>query len=248
MRKERPPVTDASSECIDIVLPVYQEGAAVLGVFEAFSRQVWTPIRVLVCYDREDDPTLAAIRGARFRFPLIPVRNLGRKAHGAVTTGLAFSRSPAVITYMADDDYNAGIIDQMVALFREGCEVVVPSRFIPGGSMTGCRWQKAVPVRLAAFSLRHFARLPVHDPTNGFRLFSRRLLDTVHIESSIGFSYSLELLAKCHRLGWKIGEVPAQWLERSRGQSRFNVAGWAPAYLRWYFYIFFTTYFGVHRI
>jgi hypothetical protein len=68
------------------------------------------------------------------------------------------------------------------------------------------------------------------------------------IESSAGFTYSIELLAKCHRLGWKIGEVPAKWFERSEGKSRFRVLDWAADYLRWYFYIFGTTFLRLRRI
>ena len=54
-------------------------------------------------------------------------------------------------------------------------------------------------------------------PANGLRLFSRRLLDRVRIESSVGFAYGIELLVKCHRLGWNIAEVPAVWYERTTG-------------------------------
>lgn len=108
--------------------------------------------------------------------------------------------------------------------------------------MKGCPWLKAVLVRFAAFTLQHFARLPTHDATNGFRLFSRRVLDEIKIESSQGFAYSIELLVKCHRLGWKFGEVPALWFERTKGKSRFRVIKWLPVYLRWYFYAFMTTY------
>jgi dolichol-phosphate mannosyltransferase len=49
-------------------------------------------------------------------------------------------------------------------------------------------------------------------------------------------------VVKCHRLRWRIGEVPAQWYERTRGTSRFQVMRWLPAYLRWYLYAFATTY------
>jgi hypothetical protein len=56
-----------------------------------------------------------------------------------------------------------------------------------------------------------------------------------------GFCYSIELLVKAHRLGWKIGEVPVQWFERRHGESRFRVLEWLPAYLRWYGYAFATT-------
>lgn len=77
---------------------------------------------------------------------------------------------------------------------------------------------------------------------NGFRLFSRRVIDTIPVESTPGFTYSLEWLAKAHRLGWPIAEVPARWFERQQGQSRFKILRWIPAYLRWYLYAFATTF------
>jgi len=97
-------------------------------------------------------------------------------------------------------------------------------------------------VRIGNFTLRHLGRLPTRDATNGFRLFTRRVLDQIVIESDRGFCYSIELLVKCHRLHWRIGEVPAQWRERTCGTSRFQVVKWLPGYLRWYFYAFATTY------
>ena len=227
---------------IDVVIPVYNEAENIIRLLAAFEREVSTPVRILICYDREDDTTLSAVSGVRSKFEIVPVRNVGKMAHGAIVTGMRFGRSPAVITFMADDDYNAGLIDRMVEEFRRGCDVVVPSRFIPGGSMQGCRWYKALPSRVAAWTLAHIARFPVHDATNAFRLFSRRLLDSVTIESSVGFTFSIELTAKCHRLGWRIGEVPARWFERTEGKSRFRVFEWAGSYLRWYFYIFGTTF------
>ncbi len=233
---------------VDVVIPVYNEGEAILHVLSAFEREVKSPIRVLICYDQDTDTTLAAIRGAQTKFEVVPVKNRGRKAHGAVTTGMAFGRGPAVITYMADDDYNAGLIDLLIQKFQQGFDVVVPSRFLPGGSMEGCRWYKAIPLRIAAWTLYHIARFPAHDPTNGFRLFSRRLLTAVKIESSQGFTYSIELTAKCHRLRWKIAEVPARWFERSEGKSRFRVFDWSASYLRWYFYIFGTTFLKLRSI
>jgi hypothetical protein len=99
-----------------------------------------------------------------------------------------------------------------------------------------------VLVRSAALTLHYVARLPTKDPTSGFRLFSRRVIERIAIESDQGFCYSIELLVKAHRLGWRIGEVPALWFERKHGQSRFRVLKWLPAYLRWYVYAFATTY------
>jgi glycosyltransferase involved in cell wall biosynthesis len=230
---------------LDIVIPVYNEGGNIVATLRAITREVKTPCRVLICYDREDDDTLPALtqnRSALGALAIEFVRNRGRGAHGAVLSGFAASDAPFVLVYPADDDYNAAILDLMVAEADKGCDVVCASRFMAGGSMVGCPWLKAVLVRGANFSLYHLTRLPTHDASNGFRLFSRRVTTEIPIESETGFCYSIELLVKCHRLGWRIGEVPARWFERKHGASRFQVLKWLPAYLRWYAYAFATRY------
>jgi glycosyltransferase involved in cell wall biosynthesis len=229
---------------IDIVIPVYNEGPNILSTLGALAREVKTPARVLICYDIDEDDTLPAVRdnpdvwaGLDMTF----VRNPVRGAHGAVMAGFAASTAPIVVVYPADDDFNAGIIDRMVGLVNNGYDVVCASRFMPGGTMQGCPWLKAVLVRSAAFILNHAAALPTKDPTSGFRMFSRRVIDQIEVESDQGFCYSIELLVKAHRLGWRIGEVPALWFERQHGTSRFRVLKWLPAYLRWARYAFATT-------
>lgn len=236
-------MTTATSR-IDIVIPVYNEGVNIITTLAAIARAVKTPKRVLICYDREDDNTLPAIKNNHDKFGGLTidfVRNTGRGVHGAVLSGFAASTAPYTLVAMADDDYNAEIIDAMAAKAETGCDVVCASRFMKGGSMVGCPWLKATLVRVGSFTLCHLARLPAHDASNGFRLFSRRIIDSVVIESDRGFCYSIELLVKCHRLRWRIGEVPAQWFEREHGSSRFQVLRWLPGYLRWYGYAFATT-------
>jgi len=71
-----------------------------------------------------------------------------------------------------------------------------------------------VLVRSANFTLHHVARLPTTDASNGFRMFSRRVIDRIEVESRQGFCYSIELLVKAHRLGWTVAEVPVTWIER----------------------------------
>ena len=238
-------MTESARPRLDIVIPVYNEGANVVTTLCAIAREVKTPHRVLICYDHENDDTLPAItqtRGTLGAMTVEFVRNRGRGAHGAVLTGFAASDAPFVVVYPADDDYNAAILDPMMAEAAKGCDIVCASRFMAGGSMVGCPWLKAVLVRAANFTLYHLARLPTHDASNGFRLFSRRVTTEIPIESERGFCYSIELLVKCHRLGWRIGEVPARWFERAHGASRFQVVKWLPDYLRWYRYAFATSY------
>ena len=238
-------MTSAEPPRLDIIIPVYNEGGNILRTLGALRTAVTTPFRVLICYDREDDDTLPAIRDNREALGAMDiafVRNTGRGVHGAVVTGFATSRAPFALVLPADDDYNAAIVDAMVRQAETGCDIVCASRFMPGGSMVGCPFVKAALVRIGNFTLRHVARLPTRDASNGFRLFSRRVMDDILIESDRGFCYSIELLVKAHRLGWRIGEVPADWIERTQGSSRFQVLKWLPMYLRWYRYAFATTY------
>ena len=108
---------------IDIVIPVYNEGENILATLGALARDVKTPARVLICYDHENDNTLSAVRshpdvyrGIEIEF----VRNPTRGAHGAVMAGFAASTAPIVVSYPADDDFNAGILDDMADLIRSG--------------------------------------------------------------------------------------------------------------------------------
>jgi glycosyltransferase involved in cell wall biosynthesis len=228
---------------LDIVIPVYNERENIVRVLDSLRRHVRTPFRVLICYDRDDDNTLEALRDYPVEgFALGYVKNRGKGALGAVLSGFEASTAPAVLVLPADDDYNAPRLDPMMARFREGAEIVAASRFMAGGCMVGCPWLKAALVRASAFALHHLARVPTHDPSNGLRLFSKRVLDALPIESTVGFAYSIELLVKCHRLGWPIGEVPVSWFERTAGQSRFRVLRWLPQYLRWFGYAFATTF------
>ena len=103
---------------LDIVIPVYNEGANILSTLGALARGVQTPSRVVICYDLEEDNTLPAVR----QNPDVPGRAskscssaiTGRGAHAAVMAGFATASSaPIVVVYPADDDFNAGIIDRM---------------------------------------------------------------------------------------------------------------------------------------
>ncbi len=227
---------------LDIIIPVYNEGGNIISVLESFYKHVKTSYRVLICYDMDEDDTLPVLEDyPRERAEILLVKNSGKGPNQAVITGLRKSTAPAALVHMADDDYNAHVIDEMYQSFRDGCDVVTGSRFIKGGCYKGAPLLKQLLTRSASFTLYHLGGIPVHDATNGFRIFSRRLLDSVEIESSKGFTFTFELLVKADRLGWKTHEVPATWIERTIGTSRFRVFEWIPPYFRWYLYGLSTT-------
>ncbi|MAF80275.1 glycosyl transferase family 2 [bacterium] len=227
---------------LDIIMPVYNEGENILDALEGLRHGVKTSFRVFVCYDFDEDNTLKALEKADCDFDIVLVKNRSTGPHEAVMTGFERSSAGAVITYPADEAYNAEIIDRMYAKFKEGNDVVVASRLTKGGEMSGGPRFKSFLVRSGSFFLHHFAALPATDATYGWRMFSRRIINTVEIESTAGFTYAIELLVKCHRLKWNIDEVPARWLMREKGESRFNLRKWFPLYAKWFFYALATTY------
>ena len=232
-----------TSHKLDIIIPVYNEGENILDVLRALKKEAKTPFRVLICYDFDEDNTLPVLRRAKnLGFEIALVKNPGSGVHRAIMAGFEAAVAPAVLMFPADEAYNVGIIDAMYKKFEEGNDVVVASRFMKGGKMSGGPPAKSLIVRTASFTLRTLGGFPASDATYGLRLFSKKLLDTVHIESTAGFTYAVELLAKCHRLGWGVAEVPAQWIRREKGSSRFNLKKWLPHYARWFWYALGTTY------
>jgi glycosyltransferase involved in cell wall biosynthesis len=231
---------------VDVIIPVYNEGENIILTLESLRQFLQYRARVLICYDRDDDNTLPAIAGYRAApLQVVLVRNAGRGVLGAVKTGFAASTAPCVVTMPADDDYNAERLNAMIGACQAGHDVVVASRFMRGGGgLVGCPFLKAAIVQAADWFMCHVARLPTHDASNGFRIFSRRVVDQIPVESAVGFAYSIELLVKAHRLRWPIVEMPVDWHQRKAGQSRFQIVRWLPQYMKWMFYALATTYAG----
>ena len=128
----------------------------------------------------------------------------------------------------------------MYELKMQGYDIVCPSRFIKGGKIQNCPIIKLTIVKVVSFILFYFSNLKIKDPTNGFRLFSRKVLNKYNIESTMGFAYSLELTIKSHLDNIKIIELPSIWIERVDKKSSFKILKWSKSYLRWFFKAIFS--------
>jgi hypothetical protein len=227
---------------LEILIPVFNEGDKIIKLMQLFNEHIKTKFRVLFCYDLESDDIFNfKDELKKFNFEIEYIKNSERGPCSAIKQGFKRGNSDCVIVYPADDFLNINILDNMYSKFLQGSQIVVASRFMEGGSMVDCPMLKSILVRTASFTLYMFSSIPVRDASNGFRLFSRNLLNEVEIESKVGFAYSLELLAKCNRLNYRISEVPARWEERSEGSSKFKIFKWLPQYLKWYIYGISTT-------
>jgi len=222
---------------LSIVMPVYNESENILPVLRAVQREVKTrPIEVLIVYDFDEDNTVPVASRIKASFPEIRlVRNdLGRGVLNALRKGFQVARAPYVLVMMADGSDEPRDVDRMLELAHAGADVVAGSRYVRGGGQQGGPLLKRTLSRLAGVSLHRLAGLPIHDATSNFRLYSRRLLDSVNIESAAGFALAIELTVKAYSLGFGIAEVPTTWHDRTAGSSRFRLWAWMPQYLRWY--------------
>ena len=226
---------------LTVVVPVYNEGENVVptlrGVVE---RTRVRPLEVLVVHDFDEDTTVPVVKRLQAQFPELQLhRNtIGRGVLNAIKSGMVAARAPYVLVTMGDGSDDPGDIDAMYELVRGGADVVAGSRYMAGGHQVGGPLLKRTMSRAAGLSLHWFAGLPIHDATTNFRLYSKRLLQRVMIESTGGFELGLELTVKAHVMGMRLAEVPTTWRDRTAGQSRFHLWRWLPRYLRWYLLAF----------
>jgi glycosyltransferase involved in cell wall biosynthesis len=234
---------------LSIVMPVFREGEAIEPVVRALVRDIRTPHEILVVYDFDEDPTVPVVERLRAELPAVRGHrnDLGRGVLNAMKAGIAASGTPYVLITMADGSDEPHIVDAMVALARDGADVVAASRYMPGGRQIGGPLLKRLMSRTAGLTLHWFAGVRTHDPTNNFKLYARRFLDAVIIQSSAGFELALELTVKATLDGRKVAEVPTTWRDRTAGQSNFKLRKWLPHYLHWYRQAFVRRWFGGPR-
>lgn len=222
---------------LSIVLPVYNEGENIspllLGIQAAAQSQ---PFEALVIYDMDGDSTLPVIERLQGQVPQVRIHHnrLGPGVLNAIRSGFAVAGAPYVLVMMADGSDDPSAIDRMLALAEAGADVVAASRYMPGGRQLGGPRLKRFLSKAAGLSLHAVRALPIYDATSNFRLYSKRLLEKVTIESRAGFELALELTVKAHLLGFRLAETPTIWRDRTSGKSRFRLWQWLPHYLRWY--------------
>jgi dolichol-phosphate mannosyltransferase len=228
--------TAAATPTLSVVMPVFKEGESVEPVIRALTMAISSPHEILVVYDFDEDPTVPVIERLALDLPAVRgLRNdLGRGVLNAMRAGIAESRGPYILISMADGSDEPHVVDRMVALAIAGADVVSASRYMRGGHQIGGPLLKRVMSRTAGLTLHWFAGVPTHDPTNNFKLYSRRFLDTVTIESTAGFELALELTVKATIARRRIAEVPTTWRDRTAGESNFKLRKWLPHYLHWY--------------
>lgn len=127
-------------------------------------------------------------------------------------------------TMDADFSHNPESLPALIEKAASGYDLVIGSRYVPGGAVVG-----SPPLRkfisYAANSLAHtILGVAAHDCTAGFRCYRRVVLETIDLDSifSSGYSFLIEMAFYCQRAGFRIGEVPITFVNRTEGASKIN--------------------------
>lgn len=220
-----------------IVIPVYNEGHLIAETIRQILAKVRGGFRVYFIYDMDNDtsiPHILMFNDSR----IVTMKNrYGRGALNAIKTGLEATSESRVVVFMADLSEDPAFINDLAAKADEGFDVVCGSRYMKGGAQLGAPFFKSFLSRMAGLSLHFLTGIPTHDISDSFKLYSRRVLNDITIESSGGFEIGMEILVKAYLKGYRIAEIPVVWRDRAEGRSNFRLFRWLPRYLHWYFYL-----------
>jgi len=231
---------------LGIIIPVYNEAENIKKVLPLLKKYIIYDFKIFLCYDMDEDNTLPiAIKICdEEKIDLVLVKNYSTGACEAIKTGLLCSQKSDVtasLVFPADDFYNISQINLLYEKFLNNkCHIVCADRLIGGNRFENHPIIPYIIIQITSFIIRYFTNLPTYDISSGFRLFSNYFLDSQIVESTDGFTYSIELLAKAYRGNWKIGWVPVICKKREHGKSRFKVFKWLPYYIKWLIHILIT--------
>jgi dolichol-phosphate mannosyltransferase len=107
-----------------------------------------------------------------------------------------------------------------------GADLVIGSRWIPGGSVVNWPLRREALSRGGNLYVRLLLGISIRDATAGFRVFRRAALEKIDLASveSTGYVFQTDLVTRCLRAGLTVREVPIEFVERVRGDSKMSGA------------------------
>ena len=103
-------------------------------------------------------------------------------------------------------------------------DLVIGSRWVPGGTVVNWPWHRRALSRAGNAYTRVLLGVRVRDATAGFRVFRRETLETIDLDQvqSLGYAFQVELTFRTLRAGLRVVEVPIEFVERVRGDSKMT--------------------------
>ena len=139
---------------------------------------------------------------------------------------LALQSGADYVVHMdADLSHDAAALPSMVAALETGSEMVIGSRYVPGGATENWPLHRRL---LSKWGNRYTAAvvgLRVHDVTSGFRAYTADAVKRIDPAATRadGYAFLTELAVRANDLGLTVTEVPIVFRDRTYGTSKMSL-------------------------
>jgi dolichol-phosphate mannosyltransferase len=208
-----------------LILPTYDEAATLAEVVaRARAALAGEALHVLVVDDASPDGTgaLAERLGAAV---LHRPAKLGLGSAYVAGFARAVAADAELVCQMdADGSHDPAALPRMVARARAGADLVLGSRYVPGGAVVGWPPARRAVSRAGCVYARTLLRVPVRDLTSGFKVWRAGALRAIEPGTvrSQGYAFQVELTHRALRSGLRVHETPIVFRERGAGRSKMT--------------------------
>jgi dolichol-phosphate mannosyltransferase len=221
-----------------IVVPTYNERDNVRGVAQQLLAAL-PGTELLFVDDNSPDGTGALLDELAAADPRIHVMHrAGKLGLGTAYVegfGWGLARGYEYLFEMdADGSHDPQYLPAMLALARDGADVVVGSRYVPGGGTANWGFGRRLLSRGGSFYARTILGIEVRDVTAGFICWRRAALEAIDLATigSNGYSFQIEMKYRALGKGLRLVETPIMFVDRRVGQSKMSRAIFAEALLK----------------
>jgi dolichol-phosphate mannosyltransferase len=211
-----------------IVVPTYNERDNVRGVAERLLAAL-PGAEILFVDDNSPDGTGPLLDELAAAEPRIHVMHrAGKLGLGTAYVegfGWGLARGYEFLFEMdADGSHDPQYLPAMLALAEDGADVVVGSRYVPGGGTANWGLGRRILSRGGSFYARSILGIEVRDVTAGFICWRRAALEAVDLATigSNGYSFQIEMKYRALKKGLRLVETPIVFVDRRVGQSKMS--------------------------
>jgi dolichol-phosphate mannosyltransferase len=211
-----------------VVVPTYNESANVVQLLGAI-RDALPDAGILVVDDGSPDGTAELAEAAAPELGQVEVlRRDGKAGLGsAYRAGFAWGLErdyEAFVEIDADFSHDPTALPELVAPLAHGHEVVIGSRYVPGGSIPRWSWFRHLLSKGGNVYASAVLGLGVSDSTAGYRVYAATVLRRLDLPSvrAEGYGFQIEMTYRARRAGASIVEVPIRFVDRVAGNSKMS--------------------------
>ncbi|MFC2058018.1 glycosyltransferase [Chloroflexota bacterium] len=213
----------ALSPELSLIVPTYNERENIESLVERVHRSLSDyDYELIVVDDNSPDGTSELAQRLSQKYPVrVIVRKDERGLASAVVAGFREARGKVLGVIDADLQHPPELIPSLLKEIREGADVTIGSRYVPGGGLEGWSMKREIISKVA--KMMATLLLPqirkIKDPLAGFFLFRKEVIEGVTL-NPIGYKILLEVLIMGN--AGRVTEVPYTFRNRERGKSNLN--------------------------